>query len=57
MNDVCVKLQVSQWSCSNKSGYLLKKNVNIRSSMSQAIIDVLALDLANVAQRKINTCL
>ena len=57
MNDVCVKLKVSQWSCSNKSGYLLKKNVNIRSSMSQAIIDVLALDLANVAQRKINTCL
>ena len=56
MNDVCVKLKVSQWSCYNKSGYLLKKNVNIRSSMSQAIIDGLALDFANVAQRKINTC-
>ena len=25
VNDVCVRLKVSQWSCYNKSGYLLKK--------------------------------
>ena len=30
--------------------------MNIRSSISQAIIDGLALDFANVAQRKINAC-